>query len=339
MQVTEDRRFQLGVFVSYSHSHLDQAVVEAFTSTVKRRLPWARVYRDVTDVPAGAPLIGEIFRACIALAHVCVVFVSRQSLASKYVHQEVALATAFGKVILPVVLEPGLPLNLGFIDLDGIAYEARTPGEPLHRLFGRTLKALNHWQGCFAIEASVHRHLSSPTFEKDEDRFYSFARGVVDRQSGYVVFKAGTPALLLRDEAYTPNRVDYRDALLRTYTRKASLTKGLYLFDYRKTRTALADTEGDERRRFARRVLRTIDTNRLDAAAVRPRRFLRYLPSGILGERRGCIILRSPVTGRFEGLAFVAGRQAAQLHQFYLSLAAPENRIAYGDWVPQMMAA
>jgi hypothetical protein len=97
------------VFVSYSHS--DLATVQELRRLFEQSQ--IKVFIAEYSVPPGAKLAAEI-EVAIAACDIFVLLWSSNSKASEWVGQEIGIAKARGKQVLPVVLEEGLQLP-GFI--------------------------------------------------------------------------------------------------------------------------------------------------------------------------------------------------------------------------------
>ncbi len=100
------------IFVSYPQPHLPWAVhLKGMLSA-----PGVSVFVAEHDLPPGASLSAEIARA-IQQADLFILFWSKAAQASAYVGKEIFAAKTSGRAIVPVMLEPGVPLPLELGDI------------------------------------------------------------------------------------------------------------------------------------------------------------------------------------------------------------------------------
>lgn len=118
MEVINENNPRKKVFVSYSHQ--DLTIVSLIVSILKREFD---VKIDRRDTSAGMELKDAISEL-IFRADVIIVVVSTNSMQSHWVHQEIGVAKALNKVIMPVVIDKTVPKGIirsvASIDLQGI---------------------------------------------------------------------------------------------------------------------------------------------------------------------------------------------------------------------------
>jgi hypothetical protein len=146
-----------------------------------------------------------------------------------------------------------------------------------------------------------------------EDDFYQFAIDEIRNNPRNMILLAGTPALLLPAEAYSFNREAYVDCLLGRMSDSRYLSNSYYLFSLGSTRRSLPrDTQGllKERLRTLARVLERTSAHVYGLPRKNP-----AIPSAIIGEHHGALILRKPGTREFLEVRFVAGSQLHYLRE------------------------
>jgi hypothetical protein len=325
--------FKLRLFVSYAAE--DQELVKLFTDALGRQLShYVDVYVDFRSVLVGTNLIRDIFANGISRSHLIVAFWSKYAVESRWVRYEILLTRMLGKILIPVVMDTQAEksLDLGFTRLDSEKYYVGYKSNDSNQMISGLVALVEEWFNKFRVYNYFARYITRFSSGPVEDEFYEFAQELLEQDNRYLLFKAGTPALLLRDETFTPNRMEYLERLIRTYSIERSSSKGIYLFDYRKTHHRLVGANRENLREFAKGVLVKLDHSRIDVDGLKSRQFVSYLPSGIWGENKGCLILREPVHGEFAGLVFLKGRELNTVRSFYLNLISGTNIMDYRCW-------
>jgi len=119
-----------GFRVFLSHAEEDYALVRRVWSILFRLKVSPYVYERYPDyrkdIPAG---IRDVLRDCV----MCITFLTRDGIDSQWVQQELGLAYAFDKIIVPVV-ERGVVYK-GFVQMiRNIPYQAKTPDEMISHI-------------------------------------------------------------------------------------------------------------------------------------------------------------------------------------------------------------
>lgn len=102
------------VFISYSTA--DLALVNVIKTLLSFSNASCQVFIAEYDVAPGTPLTQKIIEEIVA-ADLFLLLWSRNSKESEYVIQEIGVAKGRGKKILPLVIEPQLPLPAMITDL------------------------------------------------------------------------------------------------------------------------------------------------------------------------------------------------------------------------------
>jgi hypothetical protein len=281
----------------------------------------------------GTNLTRGIFEEGIANSHIVMAFWSKAALESKWVRYEIMLSTMLGKILIPVIMDEDAQrcLNLGFTDLSSLkyflAYQCKDTNEMIYRLVG----VVKEWHDKFVVYEHFQKYITQYSFGPVHDDYYEYGQKILEQEK-HLIFKAGTPALLLKDEIYTPNRAEYLEKFLTIYSDCNSISKGIYLFDYRKTMQELSRTHREDLIMFTKSNLRRLELERIMLNGVKPRRFLSYLPSGMYGNKMGCLILKEPIRNDFVGLIFLKGKELDSVRTFYLNLLSKENIIQFEKW-------
>lgn len=330
--------FKLRLFVSYATE--DQRLVKLFIDALDAQLSHCvDVYVDFRSVLEGTNLTRDIFESGISKSHLVVAFWSTYGVQSRWVRYEILLTRMLGKILIPVIVDKQAEesLDLGFTRLDSEKYYVGYKSNDSNQMTSGLVALVEEWFNRFWVYHYFTRYITRFSSGPIEDEFYEFAQELLERDNRYLIFKAGTPALLLRDETFTPNRMEYLERLIRTYSTERSSSKGIYLFDYRKTHHRLAGADRENLKEFAEGVVVKLDHSRLKVEGLKSRQFVSYLPSGIWGEDKGCLILREPVHGEFAGLVFLKGRELNTVRSFYLNLISETNIMGYRCWSNKLL--
>ncbi len=318
--LTCNKKFK--IFISYSHK--DKGIVSSFAQKLEDSK--IQFYVDIRHALPGVNLTRDIFENGISKSNLVLVFWSENSLESKWVRFEILLSEMFDKILIPVIVDEvgKRNLNIGFVDLSLKKYVDftkfnLTKSHNFDPALSELIGVIRSWYKklClynFLVDLKTKYSYSFSTMEEE---FYILAhKKILKRRSNNIIFKAETPALLLKGEAFTSNRQEYLNKLFWVYSQKQTFN-GIYLFDYRKTFLGVHEKNFIE---YAKASLGKVDLSRLNVMAVRPRSFASFLPSVILGERTGYIILREPVKSKFIGLIFISRKELESVRKFYLNL-------------------
>ena len=302
------------VFVSYSHkdARIVRNLINRLERYFRRHISFFIDHRHIID---NSNITKVLFEEGIARSQITIIFVSRNSINSVWVRYEFLLSEAFGRIIIPVVIEQ---LDSGELDIAGFLFKSKPINlKKVNFSITPLVKVLTKWLYRFIIYDMFSQFRTEYSFINEEDYFYELATLILTN-SRYedIIFKAGTPALLLKDEIYTERRAVYLDKLTHVFSKTSNPSRGIYTFDYSKTLRVLRSRD-EQSIDFARRTVKKIDNSRLRIFGVRPASFTSLLPSTILGSKEGVLILRDPKREEFSGLIIVSGKELERVKTLY----------------------
>jgi hypothetical protein len=177
---------------------------------------------------------------------------------------------------------------------------------------------------------------SKYALSENKDDSYRFGRNLLSqehRQS--IIFTAGTPALILPTEIYTHSRRECFEILLHRFSRKSSLTTGSYLFNFEETVLSLRGSPMDSAGldKHIKRISQAIHSPELCVYGLK--RPAALLPSGILSEEEGAILVKDPVErDRFIGVYFIRGKELDFLrNRIHIPTVTPQNIYREQEWL------
>jgi hypothetical protein len=139
--------------VFFSHSSADREWVQHLAH--QARASGVKVYLAEHDVKPGERLSDKVVNA-IETSNAMVVLLSRNSLQSVYVQQEIGVAHHAGKVVIPILMDDAAGSDLGLLnDREYIRLDPSAPGDALARLSTALGRLLEHQQAQLAKELAA----------------------------------------------------------------------------------------------------------------------------------------------------------------------------------------
>lgn len=311
------------IFISYSTK--DLVIVEKLVEVLKSNISYLNIYVAEYKTPFGSIFARDVIDAIWKCDTFIVLWTSNAE-RSRWVQFETSLAYGLGKEIIPIKFHNKVEMPeylLGYKGLWMDNYQILRIG------FDALVKQIKYKVNKYHFKRWLINQirLSKYAISENEEKFYIFANKVLSQsRSENIIFVSGTPALLLPTETYTHNRKKYLDTLLYRFSKKNNLTKGIYLFNYRKTINRLKTNPIDKSKftEHIKRIKPVLNSPDLDVYGLK---HLLYLPSGILTENEGAILVRDPsILDKLIGIYFVKGKELEYLrNRLYFPIIKPKN--------------
>jgi hypothetical protein len=295
----------------------------------------ADVYIAEHDAPLGINLAQDIVDAVWKRDTILALW-TKDTQGRRWVRFEATLAYAIGKHMIIIKLDDA-------DDIPSYLHQSKhlniSKYQNVQEALDDLIRHLQAKMPQYEVSTALTEHAQTEIYSmsEDEDDFYRFAIQMLrspDQHS--IIFTAGTPALILPSEIYTHPRQEYTELLLDQLSQPDYLKDAYYLFNYRKTKTHLHSEYPVEVRNRLQRVKHTL--NETSARIYGLKSSLSYLPSGILSDQVGAILLRDPYAhNRLIGVYFVQGRELDTLRKrLYLPSINPRTIYTEKQWVEML---